>query len=75
MDRRIEQVGWDEDMGGSLSRKEQVAFNRKANKFLKDRGEKIGWKETVIPKSIRKTKSDVEHRGAGSPVKKRKGKL
>ncbi len=54
MNKKIEQVGWDEDMGGRLTKKQLAEFNAKANEFLKRKGEKIGWKETVIPKSIQK---------------------
>ena len=53
--RKIEQIAWDEDMGGRLTKKELDEFNAAANKFLSAKGEKIGWKETVIPKSIRKS--------------------
>lgn len=53
--RKIEQVAWDEDMGGRLTKKELAEFNAAANKFLRSKGEKIGWKETVIPQSIRKS--------------------
>ena len=55
MSRKIEQVGWDEDMGGRLTKKQLAEFNAAANKFLRKKGEKIGGKETVIPKSIRKS--------------------
>ena len=55
MNRKIEQVGWDEDMGGRLTKKQLAEFNAAANKFLRAKGEKIGWKETIIPKSIRKS--------------------
>jgi hypothetical protein len=53
--RKIEQVGWDEDMGGRLTKKQLAEFNAAANKYLRSKGEKIGWKETVIPKSIQKS--------------------
>ena len=77
MDRKIEQVGWDEDFGKPLTRKEQESFNKKANKFLEARGEKLGWKKTVIPKSIREaqSKGKMEHRGTGTQAGKRKRKL
>lgn len=77
MDRKIEQVGWDEDFGKPLTRKEQESFNKKANKFLEARGERLGWKKTVIPKSIREaqSKSKMEHRGTGTQASKRKRKL
>ena len=55
MSRKIKQVGWDEDMGGRLTKKQLAEFNAAANKYLRSKGEKIGWKETVIPKSIQKS--------------------
>ena len=55
MSRKIKQVGWDEVKGGRLTKKQLAEFNAAANKYLRSKGEKIGWKETVIPKSIQKS--------------------
>lgn len=77
MDRKLEQVGWDEDFGKPWTRKEQESFTKKANKFLEARGERLGWKKTVIPKSIKEaqSKGKMEHGGKGTQAGKRKRKL
>lgn len=51
----IHKLGWDEETMGRMTKKELDRANAAANKFLRSKGEKIGWKETVIPKSIQKS--------------------
>ena len=53
--QKLQQLGWDEETMGRMTKKELDRANAAANKFLRSKGEKIGWKETVIPKSIQKS--------------------